>query len=137
MKCDPAGLEHGIRHHQNRDQRKQKNGVRGTAPVPGRRKDKPANDGNSHAEKDHRRCIIPHGVVDPTGFCGESIGKTEGEESECAAGQDQETGKNQNVENSREPVARMPPLHQPELKNPAEPRQGPVKAEVALRASQR
>jgi hypothetical protein len=62
---------------------------------------------------------------------------TKGKESECAASQDQETGKNQNVENTREPVSRMTTLRQPELKNPAQPHHGPVKSEVALRVSKR
>ena len=49
--------------------------------VPGGRKEQPSNDGNSHAEKDHRRCVIPHRVVNPTGFGGESVRDTEGEKS--------------------------------------------------------
>ena len=57
MKGDPAGLENGIRGHQNRDQPEQKDGVCGTMSVPGGRKEQAANDGNSHGEERRAQAI--------------------------------------------------------------------------------
>ncbi len=48
-----------------------------------------------------------------------------------------EARKNENVEDSGGPVARMLPLPQPELQNPSQPHQWLVKTKIALAPKQR
>jgi hypothetical protein len=66
-------------------------------------------------------------------LAGEAVRDPHGENRECAACQEQKTGEDQNVDGTREPVPRMPPLRQPEAQNPAQPCQWPVEPEIALR----
>ena len=73
VKGGRATGKNGVRGHQDADQREQENGIRGAVREARRREEKPANDGNSHAEKDHCRCVIPHCVVQSTGFDGEPV----------------------------------------------------------------
>ena len=134
MKGGLASFESAVRGHQDTDQREQENGVCGAAAVAGRCKGEPANDGDAHAKEDYRRGVIPNLVVETAGFAGEPVRDTHGEDRECAARQDQETGEDQNMNGAREPVPRMPPLRQPKAQNPAQPRQWLVEPEIVLRA---
>lgn len=130
-------LEDRIGSHQNADQRQQEDGVRGTTGESHGREEKPANDGNSHAEKDHCRCIIPHGVVNPIGFGGEAVGDAQTEKGEGVRCQNQKAGKYEDVNDTGERISWMPPLREPELQNFRQALQWPVKTEVALRTQKR
>ena len=65
--------ENGVRGHQDADQREQENRIRGTMCEARGREEEAANDGDSHAEKDDCRCVIPHRVVQSTGFDSEPV----------------------------------------------------------------
>ena len=133
-----ASLEEAIRRHQDADQREQEDRVRGAIGQPDRRKEQPPDDGDSHAEEDDRRCVIPYCIVQSASPGGiEPVRDTYCEEGESPAHQDQKAGKDQNVNDTGKPVPRMPPLRQPELQNPAQPVQRPVETEITLRTEQR
>ena len=81
---------------------------------------KPANHGEHHAEEDDGRGVIRNDVVDVTRFSGEAghhkiRGDADNQDGEGANGQQNESRKDKDVKCSRDPVARMLPLSQPEL----------------------
>ena len=133
MKGGLAALENAVRGHQDGDQREQKNGVSGAAAVAGRCKGEAANDGDAHAEEDNSRGVIPYCVVEAARWAGEAVRDPHGEDRERPAGQEQKAGEDQNVNDAREAVPRMPPLRQPETQEPAQPCQWPVQPEIPLR----
>jgi hypothetical protein len=110
--------------------------------VTGRLEKDPAGDGYNHAQEDHRCGVVRDDFVEMAGHSrcrrrAEILIRTKDQYFEGAGGQDDEAGKDQNVEGSRTPVPRVFPLPEPELQNLLQPQQGPVKAKVRCAMEER
>ena len=65
------------------------------------------------------------------------LGDAENQQREGTGRQNNEAGKNKDVNGPCNPVTRMLPLSQPELQHPFQPDQRPIKTKIAFAANER
>jgi hypothetical protein len=146
---DLAGGKEAVGHHQKGNQPKKKDGVgrvafaelrwHGISRGP---EDKSTDCGNRHAEEDDGRSVVRNDVVDlagPPGKAGhhEILGDADDQQRESPSRQEKESCEYQNMESTRELIARVFPLPEPELEDPSEARTWPIKTWITLGANER
>ncbi len=114
-----ASLVHGVGHHEEGDQTQDDirlvrvGGMRVAVVIPGRSKDGAAYDRDRATHQDHqRRHVLDRGVAGPD--VRESRAKTLADQRDGSDGQDQEAGKDQNVQGAGHGIPRLPGLPEPD-----------------------
>ena len=143
-----AAFEDGIRQHQDRDQRQQEDGVgRLVLAEPGRHRvprglENPASNGRyDDSDEDDGREVIAKYVVDMAKRRWQFqqtwvIRNSQREYEHGPAEQHNKARKNENMQDARASIARLPPLSQPEFQHQPKARERLVEPQVALGAKQ-